>query len=257
MSGVLRAELLKIYSVRFTAWTLSLAAILAIGVSYLMGLNLRHNIADRSAEQLTRFDSLFAAFYSLTLAQLPLVVFGVLVVGSEISTGTIRAALAATPQRGTFYVGKVLAVALPVACLAIVTVPVAFTVAQLALGPHGMTLGDDGVLGAMAGSWIYLTLIVLFAAGFAMITGASTRAIGIMLPVFFLGSQGLGNVPYVREVAQYLPDQAGMVIMHVAGPQDDPAFAHSYGPWVGLGIVALWTTVALVGGWLVLRRRDV
>ncbi|GAA4557470.1 hypothetical protein GCM10023193_09400 [Planotetraspora kaengkrachanensis] len=52
------------------------------------------------------------------------------------------------------------------------------------------------------------------------------------------------------------PDQVGMVVMHLAGPQDDPRWARDYGPWTGLGILVLWTALTLVGGLLVLRRRD-
>ncbi|WP_203881126.1 hypothetical protein [Planotetraspora kaengkrachanensis] len=47
-----------------------------------------------------------------------------------------------------------------------------------------------------------------------------------------------------------------MVVMHLAGPQDDPRWARDYGPWTGLGILVLWTALTLVGGLLVLRRRD-
>lgn len=81
-------------------------------------------------------------------------------------------------------------------------------------------------------------------------------SLGILLPLLFLGSQGLGNIPKLKTVAQYLPDQAGKVTMHLTGPPGDPRFGHDYGPWTGLGILALWTTAALLGGYLTLRRRD-
>jgi ABC-2 type transport system permease protein len=85
---------------------------------------------------------------------------------------------------------------------------------------------------------------------------SSARALGILLPLLLLGSQGLGNIPKVRTVAQYLPDQAGMAIMHITGLPGDPRFAHDYGPWTGLAILALWTAAALLGGYLQLRGRD-
>ncbi|MEO3863011.1 hypothetical protein [Acrocarpospora sp. B8E8] len=83
-----------------------------------------------------------------------------------------------------------------------------------------------------------------------------TRSLGILLPLLFLGSQGLGNVPGVKAFTQYLPDQAGMLIMHIVGPQDDPRRARDYGPWTGVGILALWAIAALLGGHQVLHRRD-
>ena len=49
------------------------------------------------------------------------------------------------------------------------------------------------------------------------------------------GSQGLGNIPKLKLVTQYLPDRAGMVIMHLTGPASDPVFGRDYGPWTGAG----------------------
>ncbi len=70
----------------------------------------------------------------MSLGQLAMIVFGVLVVSNEYSTGMIRTSLAAVPQRGTFLAGK-LAVAAGLAfVVGIVTSFVAFF-----LGP-----GDAG-----------------------------------------------------------------------------------------------------------------
>jgi hypothetical protein len=41
-----------------------------------------------------------------------------------------------------------------------------------------------------------------------------------------------------------------------AGPQGDPRWVRDYGAWTGLGLLTLWTVAALLGGYLVLRRRD-
>ena len=47
-----------------------------------------------------------------------------------------------------------------------------------------------------------------------------------------------------------------MVIMHLTGPPGDPRFSRPYGPWVGLGILALWAIAALLGGYLVTAHAD-
>jgi hypothetical protein len=44
--------------------------------------------------------------------------------------------------------------------------------------------------------------------------------------------------------------------MHLTGPPGDPRFGRDYGPWTRVGILVLWTSAALIGGYLVLRRRD-
>ncbi|WP_406313745.1 ABC transporter permease subunit [Streptosporangium sp. NBC_01639] len=254
--AVLTAEWTKIRTVRSTLWTLLPAFALSVGLGYLVGLSFRGSFSRLPHEQQESFDPLFATFYSLTLGQLALVVFGVLLIGTEYSTGTISASLAAVPRRGLFYGAKALAGLSCALGVSVVTVTVTFFAAQAGLGPLGTSLGADGVVPAAVGACLYLTMICLFAMGVATMLRSSTLSLGILLPLLFLGSQGLGNVPGLKPVAQYLPDQAGMLIMHLTGPPGDPRFGRDYGPWTGMGILALWVAAALIGGYLVLRRRD-
>jgi hypothetical protein len=53
------------------------------------------------------FDPTFVSFAGMTLGQLAMIVFGVLVVSNEYSTGMIRTSLAAVPQRGTLLFSKI------------------------------------------------------------------------------------------------------------------------------------------------------
>ena len=48
-------------------------------------------------------------------------------------------------------------------------------------------------------------------------------------------------------------DQAGSRIMKVVTPIDDDT---PYGPWGGIGIMALWVAAALIGGYVLLKKRD-
>ncbi|MDW5322746.1 ABC transporter permease subunit [Plantactinospora sp. KLBMP9567] len=253
LGAVLRAELTKIRTVRSTVWTLLPTFVVGVGISLLAGLS----FGAQSPEQRAGFfDPLFPAFYGLTLGQLALVVFGVLVMASEYSSGTIRASLVAVPRRGRCYAGKVLATALLAGAVAVPTVLVGFFAAQAALGRYGVGLGADGALPAVIGGCLHLVLLCLFALGVAAMLRSPVRALAVLLPVFFLGSQGLGNIPGLRTVTQYLPDQTSWVILHLAGPQDEGRWVRDYGPWTGIGILVLWTAASLLGGYLVLRRRD-
>ncbi len=73
------------------------------------------------------------------------------------------------------------------------------------------------------------------------------------MPFFFLISSILGNVSATRKIGRYLPDQAGARIMQVV-----PSAGHDvpYGPWGGFGIMLAWTAAVLLGGYLLLKRRD-
>jgi ABC-type transport system involved in multi-copper enzyme maturation permease subunit len=254
--SVVTSERTKIRSVAATTWTMLLTLFLGVGIGALVSLSFRAAFPGLPQDRQDAFDPLFATFYGLTFGQLGLVVFGVLLAGGEYSSGTIRASLAAVPRRGQFYVGKIFAGMLTVFAVSVVTVLVTFAVAQAALGPYGTSIEEPGVLTSVVGACLYLTLISTFAMGVASMLRSSVTALGILLPILFLGSLGLGNIPKLKTVTQYLPDQAGMVILHVAGQPDDPRFGRDYGPWLGLGILSLWTVAALIGGYLVLRSRD-
>jgi ABC-2 type transport system permease protein len=123
------------------------------------------------------------------------------------------------------------------------------------LGQDPADVSFDRGLAAF-GACLYLTLICAFAMGTAATLRSSARALSILIPLLFLGSQGLGNVPKIKTFTQYLPDQAGMVIMHLAGAPGGSRFGRPYGPWAGLGILTLWAAGALVCGYLVLARAD-
>ncbi|MHC5903925.1 ABC transporter permease subunit [Streptomyces sp. S6] len=202
-------------------------------------------------------DPLFASFYGLTLAQLPLVAYAMLTVTDEYATGTIRATLAATPNRARLYTAKLIATSLPVGAVGGIAVVASFLLGQLAFGYGGVGIGEADSARTLIGSWLYLVLISMLAQGLAFVLRTPARAMGVVLPFLFLGSQGAGNIPKVRDVAQYLPDQAGLLITHFVGSPDDPVFPRSYGPWTGTFILSLWTAAALLAGYLALRRGNI
>src|SRR5262249_13441414 len=160
------------------------------------------------------------------------------------------------PRRALFYAAKVLTGAPLAAAVAVVTVIATFAAAQAGLGPHHTSLNAAGVPTAATGACLYLTLIYLFATGLATLLRGAIPTLGILLPLFFLGAQGRGNVPNLKPVTQSLRDQAGQVIMHIVGQANNPRFARPYGPWTGIGLMALWTATALLAGYLAMRRRD-
>jgi ABC-2 type transport system permease protein len=57
-------------------------------------------------------------------------------------------------------------------------------------------------------------------------------------------------VAVVTVLATFAAAQAGL------GPHRTSRFARPYGPWTGIGIMALWTATALLAGYLAVCRRD-
>jgi ABC-2 type transport system permease protein len=252
---VITAELTKIRTVRSARWALLLTPLICACLGYAVSLSLRHSFPRLPVQQRNDFDPLFATFYGLSLGQLTLVVFGVIVIGGEYSTGMIVTSLTAVPRRGLFYVAKMAAALLTAAGAALVAVTATFFAAQQALGPHRTSAGAPGTLPAALGAWLYLILICAFAMGITAILRSPALALGIMMPLLFLDSQGLGNVPGLQKVIDYLPDQAGAVLMHMNGPGGG-RFSRPYSPWAGMAIMLAWTAAALACGYLVLARAD-
>ncbi|MGY0491731.1 ABC transporter permease subunit [Streptomyces sp. WG-D5] len=250
---VLRSEWTKIKSVNSTALTLGLAVLVSVGLGMLISAFTGNEFDKMSTGDKLTFDPTFISFSGLTLGQLAMVVFGVLVVASEYSTGMIRTSLAAVPQRGTFLFSKILVAALLALAVALVTSFASFFLGQLMLGDHNTDLGAPNVLRAVFGAAVYMTLMTMFSMGVAAMLRSPMLSLGILMPFFFLVSPILGSVSATKKVAQYFPDQAGTKIMQVV---DTPGDDTPYGPWGGLGILLVWVAVALIVGYVLLKKRD-
>ncbi|OIK27600.1 ABC transporter permease subunit [Streptomyces malaysiense] len=248
----LRSEWTKIRSVSSTGWTLSVAAVVTIGIGMLISALTRNEYDSMPIQERLALDPTFVSFAGMTLGQLAMIVFGVLVVTSEYSTGMIRVSLAAVPRRGTFLFGKTAVAGALALVVGMVTSFATFFLGQAMLGPYRAGLGDPGVLRAVVGGGLYLTLIAVFSMGVATMLRSPLLSLGILMPFFFLISNILAAVESTTKVARFLPDQAGSRIMQAMPRADDVP----YGPWGGLGIMTLWVIAALAGGYALLRHRD-
>ncbi|WP_370414940.1 ABC transporter permease [Streptomyces fradiae] len=255
VSAVLQSEWTKIRTVSSTVWTLASALAVTVAMSAALSALLKSTFDDLSELEQATFDPTFVSFSGMVLGQLAMVVFGVLVVGTEYSSGMIRTSLAAVPQRATFLFSKIAVAGVLALVVGLVTSFLSFFLGQALLGDHRTTLGADNVLRAVVGAGLYMALIALFSMGVATMLRSSMLSLGILVPFFFLISQILSAVPKAKEVARYFPDQAGSKIMQVV-PDAMGSEKAPYGPWGGLGIMVLWVVAALLGGYLVLKKRD-
>ncbi|MFE2474720.1 ABC transporter permease subunit [Streptomyces sp. NPDC001194] len=253
--AVLRSEWTKIRTVASTTWTLVAALVVTVGVSAGLCAVFNATFNDMPKEQQVTFDPTLASFAGMTLGQLAMIVFGVLVVGTEYSSGMIRTSLAAVPRRASFLAGKLIVATGLALVVGLVTSFLSFFLGQAILGDRSIGIDAPNVLRAVIGAGLYMAMIALFSMGVATILRSSMLSLGILMPFFFLVSTILGAVSATRKVAQYFPDQAGSKIMQVIPGAMDSAEA-PYGPWGGFGIMALWVLAAVLGGYLVLKKRD-
>ncbi len=258
VAGALASEWTKLRSVRSTIWTLLVTVVVGIGFSTISVLAAKSQFQrfHPGPGGVLFFDPTRRSLTGVIFAQLVIGVLGVLVMSAEYSSGTIRATFSAIPRRLMVLAAKVAvfgAVALVVSELVSFS---AFFIGQAIFAtskvlPHA-TLGQPGVIRAVVGSGLYLTVLALFALGLATIirhtAGALSAFVGILLILPLLLQALPSN--YINDLQRFLPLNIG-VNMVQAQPQPN-----SFTPWVGLAVLAAYTVAALVIGGVLLVRRD-
>jgi ABC-2 type transport system permease protein len=254
MMEALRAELVKAWSDRGTAWLLATGVTLSVAVSAVSVAAARCPAAGCGQDP-ARI-SLTGAYPGQVVAALA----GVLVIGGEYGTGMIRVSLAAVPRRGRLLAAKAIVVAGLVAAASAVAVGAAMLAGRLILPGHGFTAAS-GLDLAGAGWWraslcavACLALTALLGLGVAAAVRDSAAATGVTLGILYLFpvAAGLVQAPDLRRhLEQISPLSAALDSQSTAGLSSLPL-----SPWQGLGVVALWAAAALVLGGLVLRLRD-
>jgi ABC-type transport system involved in multi-copper enzyme maturation permease subunit len=190
--------------------------------------------------------------------QLALGVLGVLVVSSEYGTGTIRATLTAVPRRPLVLLAKTLVFGLVALVISEALLFATFLIGQAILSgeaPHA-TLGQPGVARAVIGGGLYLTCLALLAMGLAAIIRHTAGAISAFVGVLLILPLILQAFPssVVNTVGRYVPANIGATVTSTSGVAGFVG-RHTFSPWVGLAVLAVYALVALlVGGWLMVRR---
>ncbi|MFJ9590229.1 ABC transporter permease [Streptomyces acidicola] len=245
-AAAIRAEFTKLRGISGTFVALLLFVPVSVLIAALGGWSAKGAIESDSPGLRSDFTPEQAGLDGILYGQLALIVFGVLIVSSEYTSGMMRVSLLAVPRRGRLYAAKMAVTAAAAAAVAIPVIVVSYLVTQFALGPHGVSIDASGVPRALAGAVVYLTLMSLFAAGTAAMARSAVVPLAVLLPTVLAGSQILSVVGATKEVVRYLPDRAGTQLLTV-GSQD---------AYTGFAVLLVWTVAALVLGYLRHRRWD-
>ena len=233
-ADVAHSEWTKLRSVRSTYWTLLVAAASMVAFGALLCAAYVRNYTDRAADH-AGFDPAGYSLSGFFLAQLAIGTLGVVVITSEYQTGSIRATLAATPQRPIVLAAKAAVFATVAAVTGIVASLASFLVGQAILSDKDIQthLSDPGALRSVLGAGLYLALVGLLGLGIGTLirrtAGAIATLVGLILilPVLV---QGL-PVTWQDTITRYLPSIAGQAIIghtrftppgHTAHPLDRP-----------------------------------
>lgn len=251
-----RSEWIKFWSVRSGPATLLATALFVLvgGISFTASY--RHGWPTMSSGDRAAFDPVYYSLIGITLAQLLVGALGVMTVTGEYTSGLIRSTFAATPQRAQVLAIKALIFAVVAWAWCTALSFAAFFVGQglLSSAKH-VAIGDPGVLTAVSGGGLYLTLIGLFGLFIGVLLRRTASAlIALFVAVLILPVAVLLALPGTlgAEVSQYLPSQAGGQIWHLL-----PGGAHTLGPWQGFGVLCAYVTAAALAALAMIRRRDV
>jgi hypothetical protein len=251
-ADILRSEYWKLRTVRSTYWALLAMVVFNVATAAVLGALLP---AHMSAHQKATIDSTRVSLGGLHLSQVVVGLLGVLIISSEYGTGMIRATLAAVPQRRLMLAAKTTvftAAALITGIASCFAAYYAFQVFLPAGDPMRTTLSDPGVLRAVTGAGLYLTVLGLFGLGLGAVIRSSAGAIATLLGVLFVPSILVSLLPgsWPDTIGAYLPMNAGDTIYTVHHQ------AHMLGAWQGLGVFCLYAAAALAAGFFLIRHRD-
>lgn len=248
--AVLRAEWLKLRTVRSTSWTLLAAFVLGAGLTIVMCWGNADWLASPGADE---SPGSFIT-WGMMIAQITAVVLGALVVTTEYGTGMIRSSFAAVPARGRVLAAKSLVVAAVLFVVGTATALVGYLGGNYFLDREGIGMALEGdVLRAMYGSGLYLAGIGLFTVAVGFLLRHTAGTISVVLALMLILGNMVNLVPgtFGEWLTKLMPGNAGSV---VATPVSFNSTLLE--PWTGFGVFAAEIAVLLAAAYVVLRRRD-
>ncbi len=252
-SGSLQSEWTKLRTVRSTVWTLVALVVGSIAVSIIACAETASHWSTVSVADKIGYDPTNLSLSGFALGQIAIGVLGVLIITAEYSTGTIRATLAAVPNRPMVLATKA-AVFGGVALLVGEAVAfIAFLSGQSLLSGRApnAALSQSGVLQAVVLAGVYVAGLGLVAMGLGAIIRHTAGAISALVGLIFIVPLILQAFPssIKNSLSQYFPSDVGSAMASVHRQ------AHTLSPLAAFGVLCAYVVVSLgIGTWLMVRR---
>jgi ABC-type transport system involved in multi-copper enzyme maturation permease subunit len=248
------SEWTKLRSVRSTRWSLLVTVLLIIGIGVLACTVFESRWPHLSADDRLNFHPLRVSLAGVNFAQLAIGVLGVLVITAEYSTGMIRASFSAVPKRLPVLWGKALVFGAVAFAISLPSVLIVFFVGQAILsGQHiNISISHPGVVRALLGAPLFLTVMGLFGLGLGAIVRNTAGGIAALAGIIFVLPPVISLLPtsIVNSINPYLPSNAGGAIWTI---NPDP---HTLAPWAGFALFCGYAALALAIAAVLMRTRD-
>ncbi len=250
--GIVRAEWIKLVSVRTNVITLASAAVALVGLGMLFSSFTGGDGPSSPGGGLS--DSLSVAFSGMNLAQLVLGVIGALLVTSEYASGLIRTMFAAVPTRIPVLLAKSVVVGVATWVVMTAAAFVTFFAAQAVYAGDGATyaITDDGVLRAVFGVGVFGAGVALLGVALGFLLRSTASAVATLVAVLLIAPGLAGLLPdsVSDTVARVLPSNAASSFTSLTPGEN------MLGAGAGLVVFAIWVIGLLaMAAWSV-RRRD-
>jgi ABC-2 type transport system permease protein len=261
VSRILRAEWTKLRTVPSTAW-LVVAVVgltLALGVAAVASVDTQQCPTPTTCAE----DTARLSLTGVWLGQAAVAVLAVLAVTNEHASGLIRSTLAVSPSRVRVLAGRLTVVTATVLAAAALGVAGSVLAAAAILPANGFTpahgyaplsLADGPTLRAAAGSVLYLGLVAMLGVAVATIVRGTAAALTATLTVLYavpLLVRFVSDPGWQEQLQRWSPSSAGLAIQATTGLDRLPIQ-----PWAGLGVLAGYAAVALVGAAALFHARD-
>jgi ABC-2 type transport system permease protein len=248
------SEWTKLRSVRSTRWALLVTLLLIVGLGVIACVVFETRWPHLSPPDRARFHPLRANLVGVNFAQLAIGVLGVLAITGEYATGMIRATFQAVPKRLPVLWGKALVFGSVAFAVTLPATFLVFFIGQAILsGQHiNISISHPGVVRALFGAALYLTVMGLFGLGLGAILRSTAGGIAALAGIVFVLPPVLDLLPTstANAISPYLPSNAGGAVWTI-NPD-----AHTLSPWAGIAVFAAYAAIAIAIAAALLIRRD-
>lgn len=256
---LVRAEWIKLWTVRSSVWTLALTVVALVGIASLIAWGMTEELEGAGAG--ADFGPILQ--FSTYFAQLAIAVLGVLTITGEYTTGMIRTTFAAAPKRLPAIWAKGLVLTVVTFLVGLVAAAAAYLVTNPILGriDASWDLGDPDIQRLFLGVPLYLTAIALLSFALGALLRYSAAAIATVLGLLLVVESVWSILPwrFFQETAPFLPSTAGSKILQsqqMIDAMGQEATGTVLSAWQGYGVLLAWGAVVLAVAAVLVRRRD-
>lgn len=266
--GILRSEWVKLVTLRSTWWCLGAIALLTIGIPALIALALGDADAGGgpATGEAAYINWMMATTLPIGFSVLVAAVLGCLVITGEYGTGMIRSTMAAAPKRLSTLFAKSFVIGAVVFVGGFIALALGALASGAVLSAAGATIdpADGRVWLTLLSAAGYPALVAVFSVGVGTIirnsAGSIAAVLGLLLvvPTIIQLVGALLGATWAFDVGAFLPSSLGstMYTPVVEGLNMSQGTV-TLEPWQAALALAGWAAAALIGGALLLKRRDV